>query len=375
MVNVARLFLGYLLLASGSASGIDFSLRHHYGDFVDRGDFTADLWTDNASRMDCTRGVTQSREGNRIVLVAQRAAVPEQGCFGQAHVIGPLPVGSYEVEVRLAATGGGAVESRTRPLDVAQIAGRCNAEPVLQPALFLVHRTADGAQLKQRIETDPAFAARIGNPTPYRVIGIASYGLYVSYPPLVDPTWLAYQIEQTGEFLRIERNGWVCGLPPPDAVAPFFEFHHAGLDQYFYSAHAGEIAAIDAGKVGPWTRTGESFRAVVARGCQNTDTPVYRFAGRPGSGTGSHVFTRDRSECGTVDRSGQWDFEGVPMYASPLNPDGTCAAPYASSRIPLYRVWRPFGESTHRFTTSRAVVAAMQAKGWVDEGAAMCVVP
>ena len=41
--------------------------------------------------------------------------------------------------------------------------------------------------------------------------------------------------------------------------------------------------------------------------------------------------------------------------------------------IPLYRVWKPIGESNHRFTTERAVVKEMQAKGWVDEGIAMCV--
>ncbi len=42
-------------------------------------------------------------------------------------------------------------------------------------------------------------------------------------------------------------------------------------------------------------------------------------------------------------------------------------------RVPLYRVWRPFGDSNHRFTTEAAVVADMVAKGWVDEGVAMCV--
>jgi len=43
------------------------------------------------------------------------------------------------------------------------------------------------------------------------------------------------------------------------------------------------------------------------------------------------------------------------------------------SEIPLYRVWKPFGEPNHRFTTERAVVEEMTAKGWVDEGIAMCV--
>ncbi|NMD24447.1 MAG: hypothetical protein GYA65_09715, partial [Actinobacteria bacterium] len=33
---------------------------------------------------------------------------------------------------------------------------------------------------------------------------------------------------------------------PPDTVAQVLEFFHAGLDRYFYSGDAGEIAAIDA---------------------------------------------------------------------------------------------------------------------------------
>jgi len=63
------------------------------------------------------------------------------------------------------------------------------------------------------------------------------------------------------------------------------------------------------------------------------------------------------------------------MWATPVAADGTCPAPYAQTRVPLYRFWRPFGDSNHRFTTDRGVVSAMIAKGWIDEGAAMCVLP
>jgi hypothetical protein len=44
-------------------------------------------------------------------------------------------------------------------------------------------------------------------------------------------------------------------------------------------------------------------------------------------------------------------------------------------RVPLYRLWRPFGDSNHRFTTERSVVSEMVARGWVEEGATMCVLP
>jgi|MudIll2142460700_1097286.scaffolds.fasta_scaffold1500002_1 hypothetical protein len=44
-----------------------------------------------------------------------------------------------------------------------------------------------------------------------------------------------------------------------------------------------------------------------------------------------------------------------------------------AGEIPLYRMWNSFGDSNHRFTPERAVAEEMTAKGWVDEGTAMCV--
>ncbi|MET0202840.1 MAG: hypothetical protein ABW276_00890, partial [Casimicrobiaceae bacterium] len=142
-------------------------------------------------------------------------------------------------------------------------------------------------------------------------------------------------------------------------------------DQYFYTADLVEIAAIDAGKVGAWSRTGKTWSAVRHPGCIPTspDTTVYRFSGIPGKGPSSHFFPRDRAECYAVDKSAQWLLEGVPFYAAAPNADGTCPA----GRVPLYRAWRPFGDSNHLFTTDRAVIAQMTAKDWTDEGVAMCV--
>ena len=72
-----------------------------------------------------------------------------------------------------------------------------------------------------------------------------------------------------------------------------------------------------------------------------------------------------------VTHGGSWMFEGVAFYAERPLRDGNCEN---AGRIPLFRVWRPFGESRHRFTTDRAVVAEQIAQGWIDEGPVMCVV-
>ena len=367
------------VLAAWPASAFDFVTSNRYGEPVDRGEFTAHVWSSDPSRFDCGYGMRVRRDGKRVVLTVRRAVGtgPDAGCFSIDGNLGTLTAGLWDVEERSHAPDESGYDSKVRTLTVAPIDGRCNAHPSLQPALYVADKAGNAAALRERIANDRELAARMGHPTVTGDASIGSGAVWLAYPPLVDATFMQYTLEQTGEFTTVGRNGWMCfATPPPDSVATFLEFHHAGLDHYFYTGDAGEIAAIDAGKVGPWRRTGQSFRAVTAPGCipSTTDTIVYRFFGRPGSGPNSHFFTRDRAECGIVDRSGQWDFEGTPMWASPLAPDGSCTAPSAGSRVPLYRLWRPFGDSNHRFTTDPATVDEMKAKGWVDEGAAMCVV-
>ena len=68
----------------------------------------------------------------------------------------------------------------------------------------------------------------------------------------------------------------------------------------------------------------------------------------------------------------------MPFYASAPDADGTCNPNNLvyppQPRVPLYRAWRPFGESNHRFSTDRGVIDAIVAKGWVDEVAVYVLV-
>jgi hypothetical protein len=90
----------------------------------------------------------------------------------------------------------------------------------------------------------------------------------------------------------------------------------------------------------------------------------------PDVGPSTHVFTIDRRECRKLADNGLWLFEGLPLFAKPVQTDGTCQY---SGEVPLHRIWRPFGVSNHRFTTDPAIVAATVARGWVHEGPVMCV--
>ena len=133
-------------------------------------------------------------------------------------------------------------------------------------------------QIAARVAIDPSYAARLGNPVVEAGprIGTNVY-TYLTYPPLVNPTEMSVRLVETGEFLTVDRNGWAClAAVTPDTVVMVVEFHHAGLDHYFYSGDASEIADIDAGKVGAWMRTGKRFRVTREPGCRGatTDTVV-----------------------------------------------------------------------------------------------------
>lgn len=375
-----RMAIAGTAVAAGAPTGaLELHFTHPYREFVDVRNVTASVSSRFDVPLDCAAGVAVAQAGTQVTLTLRAAAgAAMPGACGHATaMLAPLAAGVYEVTARVIAADGSLADAATRPLRILPLAGRCNAEPALSPSIMGQPQGATPGEFVARVSTDAAFAASLGHPA----VRVAPYGdwVYFDYPPLDDIPPAMERLALAGALASLARNGYACfATSPPDAVAQVVEFSHAGRDHYFYSGDAGEIAAIDAGLVGPWTRTGKSFRAVTQPGCafSTTDTVVYRFFGRPGSGPNSHFFTRDRAECYAVDQSAKWDFEGLSFWASAPNADGSCPAPpHAQQRIPLYRVWRPFGESNHRLTTDRAVVVEMVARGWVDEGIAMCVVP
>jgi hypothetical protein len=371
-----RLILLAAMLASGAASAITMTMSHPYGEFLERGSVT--IRVDVTTAWDCTSTTVVDLAAKRVTLTGGLSPPgPPRNCFAPwISVLSPLPAGRYQVTAQVASSTGAIAESATVAMEIFPVEGRCNAAPELVPTMWGVHRTLTPAELAQKVASESAYAASLGNPI-VQPSGILSttYGreyAALTYPPLDDPPALTARLLESGDFLGVSRNGYAClSAPPPDTVVSFVEFHHAGLDHYFYTSDLVEIAAIDAGKVGPWTRTGKTWSAVRHPGCvtASQDTTVYRFSGIPGRGPSSHFFTRERAECYAVDRSAQWLLEGVPFYAAPVNDDGTCAG----GRIPLYRAWRPFGDSNHRFSTDRADIAQVAAQGWIEEGVAMCV--
>lgn len=222
----------------------------------------------------------------------------------------------------------------------------------MTPQIIAQHATLQPSQLRQRVLSDPTFAARLGNPV-VETGSLASVDsgpdwALLDYPPLRNPTEIRVRLDDTREFRRVWGNGVACGLPPPDSMGRAIEFYNASLDHYFYSVDAGEIAALDSGMVRGCTRTGQSFAVIRQPGCPPFDLTAPTARG-----------------------AADWMLEGVPFWAWKVDAQGRCPDPVR--QVALFRLWRPFGDSNHRFTPYLAIVDEMVAKGWIDEGPAMCV--
>ena len=149
------------------------------------------------------------------------------------------------------------------------------------------------------------------------------------------------------------------------------EFKNVHLNHYFLTANPEEMAAIDAGKSGPgWIRTGYGFIAYMHDGWCGGCLPVNRFYGTPGLGPNSHFYTAEAAEAEGLKRPGSgWSFESL-EFAIAVPQDGSCAA-----GVPVYRLYNNrwmFNDSNHRYVTNASERAAMQAQGWIDEGARFC---
>ena len=367
-------------IAAGDAAGATLRLSHPYGEPVDRGVTSATIQATSPDRIDCTVTPAVAIAYRTVTINARRLDrdAPYGTCPSEVTVpIGELARGAWRVELRVLDTAGaGVIESAFAEVRVHAPDSTCWRYPMSRAVVEVRHRVLDGQRLRDRIASDAAFAARVGNPFDVMLLpALDPTAAMLRYDWLDNPHDKRAWLERTGEFDRLYAyDGGACfATPPPDLFGAMIEYHHAGFDHYFYTANPAEIAGLDDGTgARGWTRTGRSFRVLQSPGCPYVrhEQAAYRFFGKPGVGPSSHVFTVDREECHAVDRSGAWLFEGSPFWATPPDSKGACS--YAGE-IPLYRVWKPFGESNHRFTTERAVVEEMTAKGWVDAGIAMCV--
>ncbi len=174
-------------------------------------------------------------------------------------------------------------------------------------------------------------------------------------------------------------SGSVVSVGP--AVVTVVEFYHQLLDHYFMTALASDIAALDGGVFAGWARTGETFNAYPTQ--QANTVPTCRFFIPPEHGS-SHFFSARAEDCAFLlmaaadptqfpSFSGYIQEDAAAFYVT--LPDATGACPV--NTVPVFRLWNQRFDSNHRYTTKQTIVAQMQARNYVLEGAlpnqaAMC---
>jgi uncharacterized delta-60 repeat protein len=145
------------------------------------------------------------------------------------------------------------------------------------------------------------------------------------------------------------------------------EYYYGPWNHYFMTSLPVEIAALDAGVVPGWQRTGESF-AVYPDGTAQTRSMCRFFSGQSFAPKSSHFYTPYQLECSYVQqRFLVWGFEGNVTPVQLADTFGNCPA----GARPLYRLYNDGqgGAPNHRYTTSLATRAAMISQGWIPEGA------
>lgn len=157
-----------------------------------------------------------------------------------------------------------------------------------------------------------------------------------------------------------------CGLVSSAnaATVDAVEYYHAGFGHYFMTAYPEEAAAIDAGTVKGWVRTGYTFKVQSAVGTGYST--VCRFFSTSFAPKSSHFYTPFDSECANVRQNPNWQFEANAFYVQTPGIDGTCP----TGKTKVYRLYNngQSGAPNHRYTTSTTTRAGMIAQGWVPEG-------
>lgn len=151
--------------------------------------------------------------------------------------------------------------------------------------------------------------------------------------------------------------------PSALATSEVVEYYHAGLDHYFITGLASEVAALDAGtQIRGWTRTGRTFKAYAA--AEAGSSPVCRYYLPPAFGD-SHFYGRGTAECNaTGQQHPGFVLESSAFMHMRLPDSGACAP----GTIPVYRVFSNRADANHRYMTDRALRDQMVAAGWVAEG-------
>ena len=170
----------------------------------------------------------------------------------------------------------------------------------------------------------------------------------------------------TGQVLAMSNAGNATGaiIPPGPGLIQLVEYHNVATDHYFLTSISAEIAALDAGQIAGWIRTGNNFNAFAD--AIAGASPVCRIYLPPVYGD-SHFFSASPAECAYVQAAmpaAILESANAFYIDTPDTTTGACP----SGTLAVYRLWNHRADLDHRYTTSAAIKAAMIAQGYVAEG-------
>ena len=165
------------------------------------------------------------------------------------------------------------------------------------------------------------------------------------------------------------------------------EFQHTGLDYYFITSRANEIALLDGFASQGWRRTGLTFRlyAEASKSPNETRLPVRRFyfdQVARGGARGSHFYATAQADVDALHALNPQNIaaprlpvdEGVDSYASAASPGYTCG--YYGWWLTVFRSFRITGDDpNHRYIADPATIKSLSASTWKNEGVAFCALP
>jgi len=143
------------------------------------------------------------------------------------------------------------------------------------------------------------------------------------------------------------------------------EYYYAAWNYYFVTSFPDEIQTLDSGAFGGvWKRTGQTFN-VWSQPIAGS-VPACRFFSTAFAPKSSHFYTPSSSECETVQRNANWQYEAIAFHMQLPTAAGGCP----NGTTILYRLYNNGmgGAPNHRYTTSSATFNQMRAAGWVFEG-------
>jgi hypothetical protein len=154
----------------------------------------------------------------------------------------------------------------------------------------------------------------------------------------------------------------------PSNVASAVEYFSVSRDHYFLTANPAEIAALDAGSLPDWVRTGLSFPVhISAPPHPNSVQPTCRYYGLPSAGLDTHFFSSYAPECAYVSVTwpDKWILESPNAFYTylPFAINGAC--PNGTQSIFRFYNGRP--DVNHRYTTSVTAAQDMLERGWIAE--------